>query len=280
MSPSHGRQFLGEWDVTELVYSPDAELLGTVRQRRSLEADPRSGSILVHQRCEPSRELTQHPMAAFRGDFSFRLDVSGRQRLYRGPDVQGSGTALGGVFLCGQGVWPRFGYNFRSWSISLGDTRQLTGGVFFRGCRQIAVIIGIGSLRGAESDAPALDASPCFSSAAGTRSILDLGSGEEAHGAVTRKVQDEGGWLEWGESTEDRFELRAEGLEYMMSRNQRALGMAKAYGPLLCWELHGDHGDSVIGLDIATFGGERQFSLRQNLLNGRLSSLEGISLTV
>lgn len=280
MSPSHGRQFLGEWDVTELVYSPDAELLGTVRQRRSLEVDRQSGSILVLQRCEPSGELAQHPMAAFCGDFSFRLDVSGRQRLYRGPDVQGSGTAFGGVFLCGQGVWPRFGYNFRSWSISLGDTQQLTGGVFFRGSRQIALIIGVGCLRGAGSDAPALDAAPCFASAAGRRSILDLESDEEAHGVVTRQAQDPGTWLEWGESSEDRFHLCGEGGEYVMSRNQRAVGMAKAYGPLLCWELHGDHGDSVIGLDIATPGGGQQFSLRQNALNGRLISLEGIRLTV
>jgi hypothetical protein len=280
MSPLHGRQFLGEWDVTELVYSPDAELLGTVRQLRRLEADHPSGSVLVHQRCEPSRELARHPMAAFSGDFSFRLDISGRQRLYRGPDVQGSGTAFGGTFLCGQGVWPRFGYNFRSWSISLGDTQQLTGGVFFRGSRQVAVIVGVGSLRGTDAGTPALDASPCRASAAGSRWVLDLESGEETHGAVTRQAQDPTTWLEWGESSEDHFELRGGDGEYVMTRNQGAVGMAKAYGPLLCWELHGHHGDSVIGLDIGTQDGEQQFSLRQNVHNGRLISLEGIRLTV
>jgi hypothetical protein len=45
--------------------------------------------------------------------------------------------------MLGRGVWPRFGYNFRSWAVATPGGRQLTGGVFSRAGLPMAVIVGI-----------------------------------------------------------------------------------------------------------------------------------------
>src|SRR5438105_3811943 len=139
MHRSAADRFLGEWTVTEFVYAPTSQLIGTVQQQRRIHAEDGSDALLVEQHCRPSKELQGHPLGSFLGDFHFRLEKDGRDRHYLGPDVLGCGYGFGDIFLTGTGVWPRFGYNFRSWSIRLSETRQLTGGIFFRGATVEAV---------------------------------------------------------------------------------------------------------------------------------------------
>ncbi len=142
--------FIGDWLVSEYVYTPTGEYVGRVRQRRRLE--PTNGRIRVIQVCEPiepagrlsalGRE-TAAVMDRRVGEFVFDLEVVGRARRYRGPDVRGGGLVWTQGVLTARGLWPRFGYNFTSFSILLAPDRQVTGGRFFLANREVAVIVGI-----------------------------------------------------------------------------------------------------------------------------------------
>lgn len=135
-------RFGGDWLITEYVYDPDGTFRGEVAQRRIVEPSG-EGRLLVTQQCHPSSQLDDHPMAAFAGEWVFDLEVDGAQRRYLGPDVVGFGTVWQPGALTGQGLWPRFGYEFESYSVLVAPDRQLTGGFFSLAGRSVADIVGV-----------------------------------------------------------------------------------------------------------------------------------------
>lgn len=135
-------RFLGSWLVTENVFGPDGTLLGKVRQTRRLE-ELAGGALRVVQDCQPEPELADHAMAAFAGEWVFEMSVEGSDRYYNGPDVIGRGTQWVEGVMTGQGMWPRFGHTFRSFSVMAGPDRQITGGTFSTGSALDASIAGV-----------------------------------------------------------------------------------------------------------------------------------------
>ena len=135
-------RFGGAWLVTEHVYDPDGTYRGSVAQHRRVEPADR-GRIRVVQHCEPSPDLDGHPMAAFAGDWTFELQVDGPRRRYLGPDVMGAATEWQPGTMTGRGIWPRFGYEFESYSVLVASDRQLTGGFFSLAGRSVADIVGV-----------------------------------------------------------------------------------------------------------------------------------------
>ncbi len=136
-------RFLGAWRVTEYIYSPAGILLGEVRQSRRLH-EQRDGALRVVQHCTPSASLADHWMGRFAGEWVFTLTREGNLRRYHGPDVVGYATQWSQGMITGRGIWPRFGCNFTSFSASLTERRQLTGGTFSRAGEIIAVMVGLG----------------------------------------------------------------------------------------------------------------------------------------
>lgn len=152
-----GDSFGGSWLVTEYVFDPDGRHRGTVAQRRCVEpvGDTR---LRVTQQCEPSPTLKGHAMAAFAGEWVFDLEVDGDQRRYLGPDVVGTATQWQPGAMTGQGLWPRFGYEFESYSVLVAPDRQLTGGFFSLAGRSVADIVGVAVPEAAGAE-PRLDLS-------------------------------------------------------------------------------------------------------------------------
>ncbi len=148
-------RFGGDWLINEYVYDPDGTFRGEVAQRRIVEPAG-EGRLLVTQRCHPSPQLAGHPMAAFSGEWVFELEVDGTQRRYLGPDVVGFGTLWQPGALTGQGLWPRFGYEFESYSVLVAPDRQLTGGFFSLAGRSVADIVGV-AVPEASGEEPRLD---------------------------------------------------------------------------------------------------------------------------
>lgn len=139
---SSGDSFGGVWLVTEYVYDPDGTYRGTVAQRRCVEQIEQA-RLRVTQQCESSPALAGHAMAAFAGEWVFDLEVVGGQRRYLGPDVVGTATEWQPGAMTGQGLWPRFGYEFESYSVIVAPDRQLTGGFFSLSGRSVADIVGV-----------------------------------------------------------------------------------------------------------------------------------------
>lgn len=135
-------RFSGDWLITEYVYDPGGTYRGEVAQRRIVE-QAGEGRLVVTQQCQPSPELADHPMAAFAGEWVFDLEIDGDQRRYLGPDVVGTGTEWQPGAMTGQGLWPRFGYEFESYSVLVAPDRQLTGGFFTLAGRSVADIVGV-----------------------------------------------------------------------------------------------------------------------------------------
>ena len=142
MSSGSADSFSGAWLVTEHVFDPDGAYRGTVAQRRVVE-EIADGLLRVTQHCQPSTELEGHAMAAFAGEWVFDLEVAGDQRRYLGPDVVGSATQWQPGAMTGQGLWPRFGCEFESYSVLVAPGRQLTGGFFSLAGRSVADIVGV-----------------------------------------------------------------------------------------------------------------------------------------
>ncbi len=134
--------FSGAWLVTEHVYDPDGTYRGSVAQRRQVEQAGRD-RFRVAQHCEPSPELDGHPMAGFAGNWVFDMEIDGAERRYLGPDVVGAGTEWSPGAMTGRGAWPRFGYEFESYSVLVAPDRQLTGGFFSLAGRSVADIVGV-----------------------------------------------------------------------------------------------------------------------------------------
>ena len=135
-------RFGGAWLVTEYVFDPGGAFRGSVAQRRCVERSC-EGRFRVVQRCQPSPELDGHPMAGFAGDWVFDMEIDGAGRRYLGPDVVGAGTEWSPGAMTGRGAWPRFGYEFESYSVLVAPDRQLTGGFFLLAGRSVADIVGV-----------------------------------------------------------------------------------------------------------------------------------------
>ena len=140
--PDSGDRFGGAWLVTEYVFDPGGVYRGTVAQRRRVERTGESRFRVV-QNCRPSSELDGHPMADFAGDWVFDMEIDGAERRYLGPDVVGAGAEWSPGAMTGQGAWPRFGYEFESYSVLVAPDRQLTGGFFSLAGRSVADIVGV-----------------------------------------------------------------------------------------------------------------------------------------
>jgi len=153
--PAVGRRpsavgFLGDWLVSEYIYTPAGDYVGVVRQRRRLQPLA-AGKIRVIQICEPVETAVNlspkgEQVAAIMnkrvGEFVFDLQLAGRARHYLGPDVIGGGFSWREGALTARGLWPGFGCNFTSFSILLNPERQVTGGKFFVANEEIAAIVG------------------------------------------------------------------------------------------------------------------------------------------
>jgi hypothetical protein len=142
--------FLGDWLVSEYLYTPAGDYVGVVRQRRRLQTLD-GGKIRVVQQCEAVEtaatlaaraQETADVMNRRVGEFVFELQLAGRARHYLGPDVIGGGFSWRDGALTARGLWPRFGCNFTSFSILLHPERQVTGGKFFVANQEIATIVG------------------------------------------------------------------------------------------------------------------------------------------
>lgn len=140
--PPGGDRFGGAWLVAEYVFDPDGTYRGSVLQRRRVEPAGVE-RFRVAQSCRPSPELDGHPMAAFAGDWVFDMEIDGSERRYLGPDVVGAGTEWSPGAITGRGAWPRFGYEFESYSVLVTPDRQLTGGFFSLAGRSVADIVGV-----------------------------------------------------------------------------------------------------------------------------------------
>jgi hypothetical protein len=121
-----------------------------IRQRRKLE--PQGNVIRVIQVCEPvivAEGISGQAKAVVEimnqrvGEYVFALKLDGCARHYLGEDVIGGGFSWRDGVLTARGLWPRFGYNFTSFSILLNPNRQVTGGKYFLANEEIATIVGV-----------------------------------------------------------------------------------------------------------------------------------------
>lgn len=142
--------FLGDWLVSEYVYTPAGEYAGVIHQRRKLQTQ--GDVIRVIQVCEPVKGVDRLSAKARDivdvmnqrvGEFVFDLKLVGRARHYLGEDVVGGGFSWKDGVLTARGMWTRFGYNFTSFSMLLNPRRQVTGGKFFVANEEVATIVGV-----------------------------------------------------------------------------------------------------------------------------------------
>lgn len=142
--------FVGDWLVSEYLYTPAGEFAGVIRQRRQLQ--PQGDVIRVIQHCEPvivaehvsaQSQATIDIMNKRVGEFVFDLKIVGKARHYLGEDVIGGGFSWRDGVLTAKGLWPNFGYNFTSFSMLLNPNRQVTGGKFFLANEEVATIVGL-----------------------------------------------------------------------------------------------------------------------------------------
>ncbi len=153
--------FIGSWLVTEYVYTPAGEYAGHIHQRRILQ--PHGDLIRVTQICEPVQvvaHISDQARAAVDvmnqrvGEFVFDIRLVGQARHYAGEDVIGGGFSWKNGVLTARGVWPRFGYNFTSFSFHIHARRQVTGGTFSIANQNIVTIVGVATAE--EEDFPCL----------------------------------------------------------------------------------------------------------------------------
>ena len=142
--------FVGDWLVSEYVYTPAGEFAGVIHQRRQLQ--PLEDVIRLTQHCEPMQVpngISEQAKAVVDvmnkrvGEFVFDLKVVGKARHYLGEDVIGGGFSWQDGVLTAKGLWPRFGYNFTSFSMLINANRQVTGGKFFTANEEVATIVGL-----------------------------------------------------------------------------------------------------------------------------------------
>lgn len=142
--------FIGDWRVTEYVYTPAGEFVGYIRQERTLW--PTQQALRIRQICAPVEEApglsaeARRVCAAFNrrtGTYVFDIYTEGRARHYRGPAVLGSGRLWREGVLTARGLWPDLGYTFTSFSFMVHPHRQITGGRFTLAGRELCTLVGV-----------------------------------------------------------------------------------------------------------------------------------------
>lgn len=273
-----GDRFAGRWQVVEYVYDGDGRFLGKVFQERHLSLE--AGGYTLRQLCRPEPQLQGHGMAAFAGEFVFRLAKNGKHRCYLGPDVLGGATAFS-RYMLGQGVWPRFGYNFRSWSFSLGADRQLTGGVFLRGGTPIARIFGLAtsadsSLHGAFD--PEQRYVPGGCALKGETAILREQDEEPEILAMERTPGLDQAWHDLWPGEEESLALKPCGKDWLMTRHGKECGTAASFGPMFVYELFGDDGARSTGIEVHDPWESRVLGIKKSEKWGRALCYQGYDL--
>ena len=270
-------KFLGAWLVTEYVFTPAGVYLGHIRQRRELR-QLANGAIRVLQVCEPEARLAEHPMGRFAGEWIFDLTVAGRQRLYHGPAVIGSGRTWGEGIMLGEGLWPDFGYNFHSFSVLAAPERQLTGGKFFAANEMIANIVGVAVPEADGVSWPTLALSPAsFTFAGQGEQVVTDAAGVSTRRALERQIVADGHIrdgdllsLVWAAEV-DRFVVTGVG-----PAGEQLQGLAKRYGPMREAILYGTPGEMIAQMEIVDEVSGRAITLRhwrQNHSSARVETV-------
>ncbi len=190
--------------------------------------------------------------------------------------------------MTGEGIWPRFGHNFSSYSFLLTPQLQLTGGAFFNASTLVASIAGVAVAETAEQpqDWPTLPAAYWPGEYCqvwrGTTRSLDAAGNLIAQHDLVRRYSDHA----WIEETPDGQQQPAVHLDRDQERWPMTLsagpgqwsGLARHYGPML--ELVGY---TAAGLSVAwseTLDAARGHvaGLRCWLVDGRLDRLDIIQL--
>jgi hypothetical protein len=282
-----GDRFLGHWRVYEYAYSGSGVYLGHIIQDRKVwkvGIDSQMRDVLrVDQFCVPQLLDPKHPLGAFTGSFSFTLIKEGLKREYQGPDVIGGALAVGSQCLVGQGYWPRFNCDFLSWSLNLGPSRQVTGGVFYRGQEMIAVIYGIGveneekSLHGVmEADKDKFIWQPPEG-----RGILVSVDGfvrAQSESPVSCERSSEFGWKQMGAEEIFQYDVNIPSQSIRVHGSHNIQGTGRVYGPLYLWKAYGTKGDHTEGLELYDPLSLRFFSIHKRFMFGNLKSIEALIL--
>jgi len=142
--------FIGDWLVSEYLYTPSGEFVGVIHQQRKLQ--PTDDLIRVIQitdkvqladNVSTNAKETANIMDKRAGESIFDLKLVSRSRQYLGPDIIGGGFSWRDGVLTARGLWTRIGYNFTSFSMLLNSSRQVTGGKFFIANEEVATIVGL-----------------------------------------------------------------------------------------------------------------------------------------
>ena len=142
--------FIGDWLVSEYLYTPAGEFVGVIHQQRKLQpADDTirviqiTDTVMLEDNVSTSAKATANIMDKRAGESIFDLKLLGRSRQYLGPDVIGGGFSWKDGVLTAKGLWTRFGYNFTSFSMLINPNWQVTGGKFFIANEEVATIVGL-----------------------------------------------------------------------------------------------------------------------------------------
>ena len=272
-------KFLGAWLVTEYVYNPNGRFMGTIHQRRELEQLD-NGNIRVIQHCHPDDRLAEHPMGRFTGTPVFELQVDGRYRRYLGPAVIGTGIPWSEGVMTGSGVWPKFGYNFRSFGFLATPTRQLTGGKFFNATEMVANIVGVAMPETETETYPELDgavfANEVSSIWQGSYRLVSPSGEVLQEENCERRYAENGRWRDVISEQDYLFDIQ----ERIICRNQSEtyIGIAKQTGWMLEAELYEKNGRSLHIQEVLDSSFGNLVSLRHWYQDGELERVEVIKL--
>lgn len=279
-------KFSGQWNVREFVFAANGSYLGSINQKRQVEALD-ANHLTVTQWCKPDANLEALPIGRFQGRFSFILNRQRHFREYQGPDVRGWGINFGDRFLSGQGFWPNFGFNFESWSTLITPSKQLTGGVFYRGKETIAVIIGIGGPVSTTSDTSDslnicdFPASAWFKptikqsfECQGQTSTHHHESGQDNTISVKRTFTTNAEETTWTDHQQKRSTIhKIKDHSYIYIDGVR--GTYKQYGPSIHWEVYTSDYEHIKGLDLYIQDQHLMLSIKHHYQFQNLKTIEG-----
>lgn len=270
--------FLGAWQVSEYVYTAEGALAGVARQLRRLTR-LENGDLRVWQWCAPCE--FDHPLGARVGEYVFDLRPTGRARRYLGPDVIGSGWTWGEGAVTGQGLWPRFGHTFTSFSVQTGPARQITGGKFFRGGVLAANIAGLAAPEGEGASWPEFTGPVWPGDVAaewrGTRRVVAADGVVLAEHPVLRRYH-AAGWETLGPEAE-QVQLSGAGPSQRLTLGADLHGLARQSGWLWEAEAHDVMGVAVGLMEVLDNAGGQVIGLRRWWRDEAIFRVEVVRLT-
>ena len=268
-------RFLGSFCVREFVFDGAGALMGEVNQERVLRSD-KGGGMIVRQKCRPCGALMAGPMGRFKGEFVFSLRKEGYNRLYEGEDVVGFGREISPGFMVGEGVWPRFGWNFRSFSILVDKGLQLTGGTFYRGGEVCCEIIGVATPMEDKEKLPRSLLS--FTVKDGEGEGFTLKRGQLTKSPLKRRSVVPEGFCDVSLQGEHHYLLTPRESGFAVSLNGSYVGMGRYYGPAAKWQVYGTGGESIWGMDLVCPLTGGQFGLRHKVKFGETVYFKSIKI--